>query len=175
MLKDLSIQKLPNFNLEVLKKEKMLALRNKGQVILFPLKEFLEFKNSKLSIKKKVIAKKALYYTYNVLLSQAFLGLNVGYRKQLKIAGIGYSCEYNATAHSLMFKLGLSHVVNFPLDKHIAAVCPKPRLIVLKSLDKKALHNCAQNIQQLRKPNPYKELGIYQSGIVYPIKVGKKT
>lgn len=175
MLKDFLIQKSSKFNLEVLKKEKMLSLRNKGQVILFPLKELLEFKNSKLSIKKKVIANKALYYTYNVLFSQAFLGLDVGYRKQLKIAGIGYSCEYNSGSHSLVFKLGLSHVVNFLLDKHIEAICPKSRLIVLKSFDKKVLHNCVQNIQKLRKPNSYKELGIYQSGVVYPTKVGKKT
>ena len=175
MLKDLCIRKPAKLHLEVLKKEKLLVLRDKSNAISFPLKESFDFVNSQLSIKKDLIEKKDFYSTYNVILGQAILGLSVGYRKQLNIAGIGYSCEYKKDSHSLVLKLGFSHSVIFPLDSKISASCPKPRQIVLKSLDKKALNKCAQEIQNLRKPNPYKDLGIYHADVKYKTKVGKKT
>lgn len=175
MLKDLSIRKPSNLHLAILKKERVLILRDKNNVISFPLKESFKFINSQLFAEKNLIEEKGFYSTYNVTLAQAILGLGVGYRKQLTIAGIGYSCEYKNDSHSLILKLGFSHTVIFPLDKQIIAACPKPRLIVLKSLDKKALHKCAQEIQNLRKPNPYKDLGIYHADVKYRTKVGKKT
>ena len=175
MLKDLCIQKPVKLHLEILKKEKALILRDKNNVISFPLKESFEFTNSQLSTKNDLIEKKGFYSTYNVILAQAMLGLGVGYRKQLNIAGIGYGCEYKKDSHTLVLKLGFSHSVIFPLGSNISASCPKPRQIVLKSLDKQALNKCAQEIQNLRKPNPYKDLGIYHADVKYKIKVGKKT
>jgi large subunit ribosomal protein L6 len=105
------------------------------------------------------------------LIANMVHGVTEGYRRDLEIVGVGYRAELSGD--SLVFQLGYSHRINFPLPKGISAELPKPTQIVLKGIDKGLLGQTAAKIRALRRPEPYKGKGIKYAQERIRRKVGK--
>ncbi len=105
------------------------------------------------------------------LIANMVKGVTEGYTRELEIVGVGYRAELAGT--DIVFQLGYSHRINFPLPEGISAELPKPTQIILKGIDKALLGQTAAKIRALRKPEPYKGKGIKYSEEVIRRKVGK--
>ena len=98
-------------------------------------------------------------------------GVTEGYQRELEIVGVGYRAEL--TGDGLLFQLGYSHRINFPLPEGISAEVPKPTQIILKGINKALLGQTAAKIRALRRPEPYKGKGIKYAQETIRRKVGK--
>ncbi len=105
------------------------------------------------------------------LIANMVKGVTEGYQRELEIVGVGYRAELSGD--SLLFQLGYSHRINFPLPEGISAEVPKPTQIILKGINKALLGQTAAKIRALRRPEPYKGKGIKYAQESIRRKVGK--
>ncbi|MDA8099141.1 MAG: 50S ribosomal protein L6 [Nitrospiraceae bacterium] len=107
------------------------------------------------------------------LIANMVQGVSKGYEKTLDISGVGFKASI-ANKTNLMFTLGFSHPVMFPLPKGITAtVDAKQTQVVIKGIDKQLVGQMAANIRGLKRPEPYKGKGIKYSTEVIHRKEGK--
>lgn len=105
------------------------------------------------------------------LLANAVRGVTQGFEKHLDIVGIGYRAERKAD--SVMFTLGYSHPIDFPLSPGIDITVEKQTHLAVKGSDKQQVGEVAAKIRGLRPPDPYKNKGIRYTGERLKKKVGK--
>jgi len=98
-------------------------------------------------------------------------GVSVGFERVLQINGIGYRAE--AKGKSVLFNLGYSHPIDFPLPDGITAEVDKNNAVKLMGIDKELLGQTAASIRQLRPPEPYKGKGIKYANEYIQRKAGK--
>lgn len=98
-------------------------------------------------------------------------GTTEGFTKVLELVGTGYKVE--AKGDTLVFNVGYSNPVEFPLPKGIAAKVEKANRIELTGANKEELGQTVAVIRRLRPPDPYKGKGIKFAGEVIRRKVGK--
>ena len=98
-------------------------------------------------------------------------GVHKGFEKKLEIAGIGYRAELQG--NNLMFYLGYSHPITFPLPKGISAQVDKQTSVTLRGIDKELVGEVAAKVRALRKPDVYKNKGVKYAGEVLRKKAGK--
>jgi len=100
-------------------------------------------------------------------------GVSKGFERTLDISGVGFKASL-ANKTNLLFTLGFSHPVMFPLPKGITAtVDAKQTQVVIKGIDKQLVGQMAANIRNLKQPEPYKGKGIKYSTEVIQRKEGK--
>ncbi len=92
------------------------------------------------------------------LVANMIIGVSNGFERVLEINGIGYRAE--AKGKSILFNLGFSHPIDFPLPDGISAKVDKNTIVKLSGIDKELLGMTAASIRQLRPPEPYKGKGI---------------
>ena len=93
------------------------------------------------------------------LLNNMVVGVTRGFEKKMAIEGVGYRVSLQGT--KLVFNLGYSSPVEFPLPKGIdAEVAEKGVAFSLKGIDKELLGQTAATIRGFRPPEPYKGKGI---------------
>ena len=105
------------------------------------------------------------------LVSNMVDGVSKGFEKKLEIVGIGYRSELHA--NKLVFNLGYSHPIDFPLPAGISAEVEKQTLVTIKGVDKELVGQIAAKIRDLRRPDPYKGKGVKYQGEVLRKKAGK--
>uniref|UniRef100_A0A7V4G8A6 Large ribosomal subunit protein uL6 n=1 Tax=Desulfobacca acetoxidans TaxID=60893 RepID=A0A7V4G8A6_9BACT len=106
------------------------------------------------------------------LVANMVTGVSQGFNRILEIVGTGYKVE--AKGESLVFSLGYSNPVEFPLPQGISAqVLDKGTRFELKGVNKEQLGQTAANIRALRPPNVYKGKGVRYAGEKLRRKVGK--
>jgi large subunit ribosomal protein L6 len=149
-----------------------------------PLGEMTQAVNPNLVIKKhdgKLVVERhsdaklyrELHGLTRNLISNMVTGVSKGYERKLDIAGVGFKAAV-VQKTNLMFNLGFSHPVIFPLPKGItAAVDAKQTQVVIKGIDKQLIGQMAANIRGLKVPEPYKGKGIKYSTEVIQRKEGK--
>jgi len=149
-----------------------------------PLGEMSQAVNPKLEIKKDsnrlVVERQSNQKMYRELhgltrnlIANMVTGVSKGYERTLDIAGVGFKASL-ANKTNLMFTLGFSHPVIFPLPKGITAtVDAKQTQVVIKGIDKQLVGQMAANIRNLKQPEPYKGKGIKYSTEVIQRKEGK--
>jgi large subunit ribosomal protein L6 len=99
-------------------------------------------------------------------------GVTKGFTRELEISGVGYKAEVKAK--SVVFSLGYSHPVDFPIPEGIAvAIDAKAGKITVTGADKQRVGQTAAEIRKLRVPDPYKAKGIKYADEVIKRKVGK--
>jgi len=98
-------------------------------------------------------------------------GVSTGFTKVLELVGTGYKVE--GRGHTLIFSLGYSNPVEFPLPKGITAKVEKATKIELHGADKELLGQTVAVLRALRPPDAYKGKGIKFAGEVLRRKVGK--
>jgi large subunit ribosomal protein L6 len=131
--------------------------------------------DGKLLVERQSDAKlyRALHGLTRNLIANMVTGVSKGYEKTLDISGVGFKASLvNKT--NLLFTLGYSHPVVFPLPKGVTAtVDAKQTQVVIKGVDKQLVGQMAANIRSLKKPEPYKGKGIKYSTEVIHRKEGK--
>ena len=92
------------------------------------------------------------------LLNNMVMGVSQGFERVLEINGIGYRAELKGK--SIVFNLGYSHPIDFPLPDGVSAKVDKNNVVKISGIDKQLIGQTAARIRQLRPPEPYKGKGI---------------
>lgn len=115
---------------------------------------------------------RAAHGLMRALIANNVLGVTQGFKKELDIVGVGYRAEVKGK--EVVFQLGYSHPVRFPIPKGIdVAVDGKTGHIIVTGIDKQQVGQTAAEIRSLREPDPYKGKGIKYSNEVIRRKAGK--
>jgi len=115
---------------------------------------------------------RATHGLMRALVANNVLGVTQGFKKELDIVGVGYRAEVKGK--EVVFQLGYSHPVRFPIPKGIdIAIDGKTGHITVTGIDKQQVGQTAAEIRSLREPDPYKGKGIKYSDEVIRRKAGK--
>ncbi len=103
---------------------------------------------------------RALHGLARALINNMVVGVSKGFSKELLVIGVGYKVEEKGK--NLVFHIGYSHPVEFPLPEGISASVERQKEIKvrLEGSDKELLGLVASKIRSLRPPEPYKGKGI---------------
>ena len=105
------------------------------------------------------------------LVDNMVTGASQGFTRVLELSGTGYKVE--AKGNTLVFSVGYSKPVEFPLPKGISAQVEKANRIEIKGFDKQQLGQTVAVIRGIRPPDAYKGKGIKNLGEQLRRKVGK--
>ncbi len=108
---------------------------------------------------------------YRALLHNMVIGVTEGYKKSLKVNGVGWKVAKQG--NKLVMNVGFSHPVDFVEPEGIKLECPNPNEIVVSGIDKTVVGQTAANIRKIRLPEPYHGYGIAYSDEVIERKEGK--
>ncbi len=115
---------------------------------------------------------RAFHGLMRALVANNIRGVSEGFKRELDIIGVGYRAEVKGK--EVVFQLGYSHPVRFPIPQGIEiAVDGKTGHIVVTGIDKQKVGQTAAEIRSLREPDPYKGKGIKYSDEVIRRKAGK--
>ncbi|MXY75758.1 MAG: 50S ribosomal protein L6 [Acidimicrobiia bacterium] len=108
---------------------------------------------------------RALHGLTRALVNNMVIGVTEGYRKTLKIVGVGYRAL--SRGEGLELQVGYSHSVAVPATDGISFTVPDATTIVVEGIDKEKVGQVAAEIRRVRPPEPYKGKGIrYQDEYV---------
>ena len=115
------------------------------------------------------------------LANNAVVGVTEGFTRDMDIVGVGYKAEVQGK--KLMFSLGYSHPIEYPLPDGIDAKTERVNTktsinqyqttITLSGIDKQLLGQVAAELNRLRKPDAYKGKGVRYADRLYKLKPGK--
>jgi large subunit ribosomal protein L6 len=124
---------------------------------------------------------KAFHGLARALANSAVVGVTEGFKKEMDIVGVGYKADIQGK--KIVFALGYSHPVEYPLPEGIEAkaeaVNAKTSInqyqttITLSGIDKQKLGQVAAELNRLRKPDAYKGKGVRYANKYYKLKPGK--
>ncbi len=114
---------------------------------------------------------RALHGLARALVANAVRGVTEGFKKDLDIVGVGYRAE--AKGKNVVFALGYSHPIEFPIPEGIQITVEKQTHLSVSGADRAKVGQVAANIRALRPPDPYKQKGIRLSGERLKKKAGK--
>lgn len=115
---------------------------------------------------------RALHGLTRALLANNVNGVSTGFRRTLKIEGVGYNGDMRGK--DLVMKVGFSHevVINPPPGISFTTE-DKGTTIHIDGVDKQLVGQVAANIRELRPPEPYLGKGVRYSDEVIRRKAGK--
>jgi large subunit ribosomal protein L6 len=117
-------------------------------------------------------SKAAVHGLARALMQNAVTGVTTGWTKDLDIVGIGYRAEMKG--NSVVFTLGYSHPIEFPLPTGItASIDTKANRLTIAGIDRQKVGQVAADMRALRKPDPYKNKGVRYAGEKLKKKAGK--
>lgn len=108
---------------------------------------------------------------YRALLHNMVVGVTEGYKKTLKVNGVGWKVAKQG--NKIVLNVGFSHPVDFVEPAGVKFECPNPNEIVVSGIDKTVVGQVAANIRKIRIPEPYHGYGIAYSDEVIERKEGK--
>lgn len=114
---------------------------------------------------------KMYHGTVNANIANAIAGVNTGFKKELKIVGVGYKAA--VTNGKLVLAMGFSHPVEFAIPEGLKVVCPSAVQIDISGYDKVVVGEFAAKVRAVRPPEPYKGKGIMYTTEHIIRKVGK--
>ncbi|WMC20170.1 MAG: 50S ribosomal protein L6 [Enterobacteriaceae bacterium PSpyr] len=143
----------------------------------------------KYIIHKNVIIKKEknfiLFYSYinnkyswslagttRSIINSMIIGVNIGFKKKLKLVGVGYKVDIKKNI--LILSLGFSHFKKYILPNGVNAICLNKNEILLNSTDKQLIGRVAAEIRLFHVPDPYKGKGIRYENEIIKLKETKK-
>ena len=135
----------------------------KGKLsVPLPLGIRFEKKDGTLVALRQNDEQKALHGLERALVANAVLGVTQGFKKELDIVGVGYRAEVKGK--NVVFSLGFSHPIEFPIPEGIQVSVDKQTHLVVSGADKHLVGQVVANIRRLRPPDPYKQKGIRITG-----------
>jgi len=130
-----------------------------------------EQKDGTLNALRESDEQRALHGLARALVANAVRGVTEGFKKDLDIVGVGYRAEVKGK--NVVFALGYSHPVEFPIPEGIQITVEKQTHISVTGADRGRVGQTAANIRGLRPPDPYKQKGIRLVGERLKKKAGK--
>ena len=123
--------------------------------------------------------KAALHGLARALVNNAVVGVTDGFTRQLDIVGVGYKAELQKTR--VMFSLGYSHQIEFPIPKGIEVkverinkpITQYQTTLTITGIDRQQVGQVAADIRSLRRPDPYKGKGVRYANEQLKLKPGK--
>jgi len=133
----------------------------------------LEVTDKEITVRPQDTSRQSLAYwgLSRTLVANMVTGVSQGFSRVLELVGTGYKVELKG--QSLVFSLGYSKPVEFPLPPGITAQVEKASRIEIKGFDKEQLGQTAANLRGLRPPDAYKGKGVRFVGEKLRRKVGK--
>ncbi|OEU75368.1 MAG: 50S ribosomal protein L6 [Desulfuromonadales bacterium C00003093] len=103
---------------------------------------------------------RSLHGLTRTLLDNMVIGVTKGFTRELLVKGVGYKVEEDDK--KLIFHLGFSHPIEFPLPEGVTVQVQRQKeiRIILEGYDKELLGLTASRIRSFRPPEPYKGKGI---------------
>ena len=115
------------------------------------------------------------------LANNAIVGVTEGFTKQMDVVGVGYKADVQGK--KIVFALGYSHPIEFPLPEGIdakaerlptkASIQQYQTTLTLSGIDKQKLGQVAAEMHKLRKPDAYKGKGVRYADVQLKLKPGK--
>jgi large subunit ribosomal protein L6 len=115
------------------------------------------------------------------LANNAIVGVTEGFTKQMDVVGVGYKADVQGK--KIVFALGYSHPIEFPLPEGIEAKAERlptkqgiqqyQTTLTLSGIDKQKLGQVAAEMHKLRKPDAYKGKGVRYADVQLKLKPGK--
>ncbi|MGB6306094.1 MAG: 50S ribosomal protein L6, partial [Acidobacteriaceae bacterium] len=132
-----------------------------------------EEKDGTLHVIRQDDSQAAIHGLTRALVANAVRGVTQGWTRDLDIVGIGYRAELKGK-NTVVFTLGYSHPIEFPLPTGISAtIDPKQTRVTITGIDRQKVGQVAADMRSLRKPDPYKNKGVRYSDEKLKKKVGK--
>jgi len=131
----------------------------------------LERQDGRLVAKRESSQSSAMHGLVRSLVANAVVGVTKGFERHLDIVGIGYRAELKGKA--VVFTLGYSHPIEFPIPQGISISVDKQTHLVVQGADKRLVGEVAAEIRSLRPPDPYKNKGVRYTGERLKKKAGK--
>lgn len=164
-------------------KEHELEIKGPKGTLTTPIQEGIAFKQEDgvLTAERKDDKYSAMHGLTRALANNAVVGVTEGFTRQMDVVGVGYKADIQG--NKLVFALGYSHPVEYPLPDGITATSERlptksdiqqyQTTITLSGIDKQMLGQVAAELSRLRKPDAYKGKGIRYSDRYYRLKQGK--
>ena len=114
---------------------------------------------------------RSLHGLTRTLIANMVEGVTTGYKKELKISGVGYRAQLQG--QKLVMNLGYSHMVEVDPVPGITIEVTDPNTVVISGASKQLVGQFAANVREKRPPEPYKGAGIRYSDEVVRRKEGK--
>ena len=115
------------------------------------------------------------------LANNAIVGVTEGFSRQMDVVGVGYKADVQGKR--IVFSLGYSHPIEFPLPDGIEAKAERmatkssiqqyQTTLTLSGIDKQKLGQVAAEMHKLRKPDAYKGKGVRYADVPIKLKPGK--
>src|SRR6267378_3123275 len=123
----------------------------------------------------------AMHGLARALANNAIVGVTEGFSKQMDVVGVGYKADVQGK--KIVFSLGYSHPIEFPLPEGITAKAERmttkgsiqqyQTTLTLSGVDKQKLGQVAAEMHKLRKPDAYKGKGVRYADVPIKLKPGK--
>ena len=148
-----------------------------------PIPEGIKFRQEEASLiaERETDEKAAFHGLARALANNAVVGVTEGFKKELDIVGVGYKADVQGK--KIVFALGYSHPVEYPLPEGIEAKAERVNTktsinqyqttLTLTGIDKQKLGQVAAELNRLRKPDAYKGKGVRYADKLYRLKPGK--
>ena len=114
----------------------------------------------------------ALAGTMRTMVNNLVIGVSEGFKKELKLIGVGYRAAVQGDVVDLT--VGLSHPVKIKMPEGVTIAAPSQTDLVISGRDKQAVGQIAADIRAVRPPEPYKGKGIRYADEVVILKEVKK-
>ena len=120
----------------------------------------IEVKGEEINVTRPNDAKenRSLHGLTRTLINNMVVGVTEGYKKTLKVNGVGYRVEKKGK--QCVMNLGYSHKVIVDDTEDITIEVPDPNTIVISGIDKQKVGQFAAEVREKRPPEPYKGKGI---------------
>jgi large subunit ribosomal protein L6 len=123
----------------------------------------------------------ALHGLARALANNAIQGVTEGFTKQMDVVGVGYKADVQG--RKVVFALGYSHPIEFPLPEGIEAKAERlttkgsiqqyQTTLTVSGIDKQKLGQVCAEMHKLRKPDAYKGKGVRYADVPLKLKPGK--
>lgn len=120
----------------------------------------IKHENNQISVERlnELKPTKQLHGTTNALIANMVKGVSEGFKKELKIEGVGYKATLKG--QNLELAAGYSHPVSLVIPKDLKVEVPKPVNIIISGIDKQVVGEFAAKVRGVRPPSVYSGKGI---------------
>jgi len=160
-----------------------LEVKGAKGVLKTPIPEGISFKqeNDELVAARGSDEQAALHGLARALANNAIKGVTEGFSTQMDVVGVGYKADVQG--RKIVFALGYSHPIEFPLPEGIEAKAERmttkgsiqqyQTTITVTGIDKQKLGQVCAEMHKLRKPDAYKGKGVRYADVPIKLKPGK--
>lgn len=163
--------------------DKELEVKGPKGTLKTPIPNGIKFKieDNSLIAERENDDQAAFHGLGRALANNAIVGVTEGFKKEMDVVGVGYKADVQGK--KIVFALGYSHPVEYPLPEGIEAKAERVQTkttinqyqltLTLSGIDKQKLGQVAAELNRLRKPDAYKGKGVRYADRTYKLKPGK--